>query len=332
MMRPPSIGIVVPTRNRRDILINLLHSLSRQANVTVQLVIVDEGSTDGTLEFLASSAIPNMNVIHHPTPRGVSAARNAGLALIDTEYVGFIDDDDLWSPDRSADAIDAITKSTDGAAWACCGSATINARKRIIGLQRPPAARDVPQALYRENALPGGGSAVIARTDLVRAAGGFSDDFTDLADWDLWLRMIRLSPVAVVDAYQIAYRFDFHIQSNTRVARSTDELARLRIKHHFGHLDHVDYDEGKWARWISRNYLRARDRAGMSRILWQEARRGHRPFDACRAMAHRLLPVEVQIQIIAIMHRASMPRWKPEVKEIERWLRDDDDPAIVVAT
>ena len=84
----------MPTRNRRDDVLKLVRSLSRQTGVAVQLVVVVEGSTDGTLEALAHSGLPNLEVVHHAEPRGFSAARTAGLARAEGEYVGFIDDDD----------------------------------------------------------------------------------------------------------------------------------------------------------------------------------------------------------------------------------------------
>ena len=314
------VSIVVPTRNRRDSVLTLVRSLSRQSGVAVQLVVVVEGSTDGTLEALADCGLPNLEVVYHPEPRGVSAARNAGLARSEAEYVGFIDDDDFWSPTRVSDAIEAMRSDAQGAAWSSCGVVGIDSRMNVTGFQPAPAADTVVKDLYRGNAIPGGGSAVIARTELIRAAGGFSPEFADLADWDLWLRLIRLSPLATVPQYQIAYTFDALVPTHTRPARAIDELARLQTKHHFGA---ADLDAKSWNRWIYGQYWRAQDRRGMVGMSLREASRSHNPLHLGRAVAHRVLPMDAQLIIAKARRRYMRRKFDPlAVRAAERWLAD----------
>jgi glycosyltransferase involved in cell wall biosynthesis len=300
----------------------LVRSLSQQVGVVVQLVIVVEGSTDGTLEALATCGIPNLDVVHHATPRGVSAARNAGLARAEAEYVGFIDDDDFWSPHRAADAIQAMQSDPQEAAWSCCGAANIDGQMNVLDLQAPPVADTVGEDLYRRNSLPGGGSAVVARTELLRQAGGFSPEFTDLADWELWLRLIRLSPLAVVERYQIGYTFDLSTPSYSRATRSLEELTRLRALHRFGVDGNADFDPGVWNRWVLGHYWRAGNKLGMSRLWLREAIRTRSGMDLARSIAC-VLPMDQLLTMHARLRRRSVSKLDAaEAQTIERWLAD----------
>jgi hypothetical protein len=190
----------------------------------------------------------------------------------------------------------------------------------VTGFQPAPTADTVERELYRRNAVPGGGSAVIARTDLIRAAGGFSPEFADLADWDLWLRLIRLSPLTTVPQYQIAYTFDALTPSHTRPARAIDELARLQAKHDFGA---ADCDTDLWNMWIYGQYWRAQDRAGMVGMWLREASRSHSLVDLGRAVAHRVLPMDAQSIIVKARRRYRCRKLDPvAVRAAERWLAD----------
>ena len=317
----PAVTIVVPTRNRRDEVLQLVRSLSHQADIEVQLVVVVEGSTDGTLESLSRCGLSNLEVIYHPDPRGVSAARNAGLDRADADYIGFIDDDDFWSPTRTLDAIEAMTSDVRGAVWSSCTAANIDHHLTVSGFQPAPASDTTANDLRRRNLVPGGGSAVVAKTEAVRSVGGFSSDFADLADWDLWLRLIELTPMAVVPRCQIAYTFDLEAPSNTNVDRSIEELARLRVKHRFGVAGNADVDEGLWNRWVWSQYRRAHDRSGMGKQWMQEALRSHSPGALARAVGYRCLPFKTQAMIHRRLFRNSITKLDAaEVALVQRWL------------
>lgn len=303
----------------------LVRSLVRQVGVDLQLIVVVEGSTDGTREALAKCGLPNLEVVHHSQPRGVSAARNAGLSRAEGEYIGFIDDDDFWSPTRVLDAIEAMQSDIRGAAWASCGAAIIEGTMRVFGFQGAPAADMTLDDLRKANFVPGGGSAIVARTEFVRATGGFSSEFADLADWDLWLRLIRLTPLAIVNQYQIAYTFDTRTPSHTNVARSVKELTELRAKHQFGIAGNADVDQGKWNQWIWSQYWRARDRPSMGHLWMSEAKRTRSPMDVGRAVGFRILPVDAQAMIHRMLRRRGMRNLdQVEVDAVHGWLLDVD--------
>src|SRR4029453_7953121 len=100
------VSVVVPTRNRSALLARTLQSVLRQQDVEFEVIVVDEASTDETPAVLSALGNQRVRVIRHDSPRGLSAARNNGAAGASGEWLAFIDDDDLWAPDRLARQLD----------------------------------------------------------------------------------------------------------------------------------------------------------------------------------------------------------------------------------
>jgi glycosyltransferase involved in cell wall biosynthesis len=202
----PSVTAIVPTHNRRTTLQATLTSVLEQRDVDLHVIVVDDGSGDDTPTWLAGVGDSRLEVIRHEVPQGVSTARNAGLAEATTPYVAFCDDDDLWAPGKLAAQLDALETVAD-AQWSCTSSISFVAEHANIELvhhQPAPAAADVLAGLLSNNVIPGGGSLVLAATQLVRDVGGFHSGMAE--DWDLWIRLGLEAPAAPVDPPMVAYR------------------------------------------------------------------------------------------------------------------------------
>jgi GT2 family glycosyltransferase len=92
------VCVVIPTHNRLSYLQQSIASVLNQDYPRLELVVVDDGSSDGTAEWLSSVSDPRLRVVTHPEPRERSAARNAGLHATDSRWVLFLDDDDVLTP------------------------------------------------------------------------------------------------------------------------------------------------------------------------------------------------------------------------------------------
>ena len=198
-----STTVVVPTRNRRELLVATLRSVLSQRDVDLQVIVVDEGSDDGTADAVRELDDRRVRLVHHDTAKGLPAARNAGLAVAIGEWIAFCDDDDLWAPDKLALQLDAARRAE--AVWSCTGAAEIDPALHIVGWERCPPTVGTDE-LRRRNVVPAGGSGVLARTDVVRALGGFDEALRAAEDWDLWLRLAAVGNAAVVDLPLVAYR------------------------------------------------------------------------------------------------------------------------------
>ena len=147
---PPSAGaapdsssavtVVIPTHNRRELLHRTLRSVLAQRDVGLSVLVVDDGSAEEVAPSVEALGDPRVTVLRHPVARGVSAARNTGIAAATTPWVAFVDDDDLWAPVKLRAQLDALA-ATQGARWACTGSINVDLACRTSRWDLPPRTR-----------------------------------------------------------------------------------------------------------------------------------------------------------------------------------------------
>ena len=280
------VTVVVPTRNRRELLERTLTSVLAQVVVEIEVIVVDEASTDATAAFLGSLADPRVSVITHRRAQGLAAARNAGLAAATGEWVAFIDDDDLWASTKLAAQLGALRRDVC-CGWSCVGAVWIDARMRVVAAQRPPGDADVLRQLLVVNTIPGGGSGVVVRTELLREIGGFVADpaAAGAADWDCWIRLAQRSPLASVDAPLLAYRVAPGSMSRD-TARMEVALERVRARHaDLARALGVEQDTERSERYLANVEARAGRRLSPSRRLAAVAWRQRRPQPLFQALA-----------------------------------------------
>ncbi|WP_175471619.1 glycosyltransferase family 2 protein [Geodermatophilus telluris] len=221
--------VVIPTRDRRRLLMRTLTSVLAQVDVPLHVLVVDDGSTDGTADAVDALHSPAVSLVRHEQSLGVSRARNSGLADADTPFVAFTDDDDLWAPTKLRDQLAGLD-SFPAARWSCTDAVHIDGRLHVITYAEAPPSGDVAAVMTRRMAVPGGGSGVLVRTSLARCVGGFDPDFSILADWDFYLRLALCSPVAAVHAPLVGYYVHADSMYHDPLGLA-DELDRLRQKY-----------------------------------------------------------------------------------------------------
>jgi glycosyltransferase involved in cell wall biosynthesis len=96
----PLLSVVIPTRNRAHLVCEAIESALSQRDGQIEVIVVDDGSTDDTANVLARSFGSRIHLLRMPSRRGVGAARNAGVHLACGELLAFLDDDDLWLPGK----------------------------------------------------------------------------------------------------------------------------------------------------------------------------------------------------------------------------------------
>jgi glycosyltransferase involved in cell wall biosynthesis len=198
------VSVIIPTHNRRRLLELTLKSVLWQRNVDFETIVVDDGSTDDTPRLLRSLG-DRIRVIRHEQPRGVSAARNHGIAVARGEWVAFLDDDDLWAPDKLNLQLEALRRN--GRCWAYAGAVEITMENRILAGQPPAPPQRVVAEVMMRNILPAGSSNVIVSRAWIPGPTVFDGSFYHSADWDLWIRLARRGPPAYVSKPLVAYRF-----------------------------------------------------------------------------------------------------------------------------
>jgi glycosyltransferase involved in cell wall biosynthesis len=167
------------------------------------VIVVDEASTDGTAAMVQSINDPRLRLVRNDVPLGKSGARNRGIAETKGEWVAFLDDDDVWAPDKLRLQLQAVRASARD--WSYTGAVNISEDHRVLGGAPPQPPDVVAAALHRVNAVPGGCSSVIvSRKALPHPA--FDAQYRLCEDWDLWIRLARAGPPASVPQPLVGYR------------------------------------------------------------------------------------------------------------------------------
>ena len=259
------VAAIVPTHDREKLLSSTLRSVLWQRDVELEVIVVDDGSSDGTGEAVEGMGDPRIRLVRNETPHGVCAARNRGAAETRASWLAFCDDDDLWAPDKLARQVAAAEAS--GRAWAYGGAVHVAIDLRVLSAHLPPSPDRLVARLPSWNLMPGGSSNVIVRADAFEASGGWDEDLVNLADWDLWARLAGAGPPADVRAPLVGYRIHGGNASGDvglilREARLID--GRFGAKLDLGELHH-------YLAWV---YLRRGHRRPALRHLAMAAARG----------------------------------------------------------
>jgi glycosyltransferase involved in cell wall biosynthesis len=181
-----------------------LRSALSQRDVDLEVIVLDDGSTDDTAAMVAAVSDPRVHLIRDEVSGGVSAARNRGIAAAAGEWVAFLDDDDVWAPDKVVRQLDAATAA--GRKWVYAGDVNVDTNLRILNGGPPPPPDEVVVSLQRFNAVPSGASNVVVHADLLAAVGHFDPQLTTNEDWDMWIRLAGYGPPAWVCSPLVAYR------------------------------------------------------------------------------------------------------------------------------
>jgi glycosyltransferase involved in cell wall biosynthesis len=199
----PKVSVVIPTRDRWTRLIRTLKGALAQEDVEHEVIVVDDGSRDETPERLAQVADPRLRIVRHERSRGVSGARNAGVAEARGEWLAFLDDDDLWAPHKLRAQVAAATARR--ATFAYGAAVVLDERWRAVDVLPAPNPDDPVGLVLPLNLIPASGSNVLASAVAVEEAGGFDEDLRHFEDWDLWIRLAEGGRAAACPQVLTAY-------------------------------------------------------------------------------------------------------------------------------
>ena len=185
----PAVSVIIPVRNRSEVIVRCLQSVAAQTYERVRLIVVDNGSTDDTRSRVADWMSANAGRLLDEPGSGANAARNCGLRAVTDGYVAFFDSDDEMSPDFLTQMLETLRKDT-AAQW-------ILARTRMIfpdgstqvrhGVPHPSAAHHLLSAQVSTQSF-------VAEVNLLRAVGGWDETLTCWQDYELGFRLLRVAP------------------------------------------------------------------------------------------------------------------------------------------
>lgn len=203
-MTTPVISVVVPAYNAEATLLDTIDSIRRQTFQDFELIVIDDGSTDGTLRRVQSVHDPRLRVFSYPNG-GLPAARNHGIEKSRGEFMTFIDADDLWTPDKLERQLQALRRHPE-AALAYSWTAFIDQRGEFLFAKEPSHFQGDVYAELLRGFFVASGSNILVRQRCVDAVGRFDTTLEAAQDWDFCLRVAARWPFVVVPRYQILYR------------------------------------------------------------------------------------------------------------------------------
>ncbi len=228
----PTFSVVIPTHQSRDLVVGAIRSVLAQTDADFEIVIIDNGSTDGT--DAAVSAIKDVRIEYRwQEDSGLPAdSRNKAVEAAAGEWIAFLDADDTWRPTKLS-RVRAALEADPGLDGVChdvdvVGPDGARTGQRAYRLDSRPAWE---QLFYRGNFLTT--SAMTVRASALRAAGGFDtrSDYLTVEDYDLWLRLAETgSRFAIVPETLGEYLVHPGGASN-RLVRHYDALMRVFDEH-----------------------------------------------------------------------------------------------------
>lgn len=245
------VSVIIPLFNRKELLPRALNSVLKQSYRNLEILVIDDGSTDGVGELPVLHLDQRIRYIRLDVNSGVSKARNVGIANAQGSWIALLDSDDEWGPKKIEQQLRWL-KSNPSFHITQSRELWIRNGKRV----NPPATHEkIGGDLFKESLIrcmvtP---SSVIFNKCLIDEIGGFNESLPACEDYDLWLRIASRYPVGLVPEYHLK-RYGGHPD---QLSSSVPMLDRFRIRSILQLLHH-------WS-------LTGEQRAEASRVCAQKA-------------------------------------------------------------
>lgn len=278
--KAPKVSVVLPTHNRVGTLKRAIDSILTQTWQDLELIVVDDGSNDGTAELVKSLADPRVRYHYNPEPHSAACARNAGIRLARAELIAFQDSDDEWLPRKLELQVERMESLPAEVGMVYCSSLQIrlDGTKRELNPDVFTAADGDIGRRFHEASTGIGTQTVLVRKAALDRVGLFDEKLRAREDLELFIRIAR------------SYRFDF---VDERLVRRYETAGSLSAQAESGcaaqiyilekHREEIERDSRTLAAYHRAlgKLLLATSRSAEARVwLWKAVRAGQaRPSD-----------------------------------------------------
>jgi glycosyltransferase involved in cell wall biosynthesis len=219
MAAGPLVSIITPTYNRQPYLREAVESVLAQSYGRWEMVIVDDGSTDGTRAYLETLADPRVRVVRRAHCGNAAVGRNVAARAAQGVYYAFLDHDDLWLPEKLAVQLEDLRRHPE-CGWSYVADVYVDEQARempsLAGRWAPYGGWILEPVLDCRARIAT--SAVMVEKRLFEAVGGFTEPAFPCEDLDLWIRLAEASPAAVVSLPLVKKRVHPRDHSTTHLA------------------------------------------------------------------------------------------------------------------
>ena len=219
----PEISVVIPTYNAEKTIVETIGSVQSQTFTDFEILVINDGSTDSTLEVLKTIDDDRLKVFTYENG-GAPLARNRGISLASGEFIAFLDSDDLWLSDKLECQLAALKVSPEtGLVYSWVNF--IDTQGNFLYPQAPIYHEgDVYPQLLIKNFLACGSNPLI-RKQAIDSIGGFDPSIQPTADWDYWLRLSQNWHFKVIKKFQVLYRL-----SSQAMSSNIEEMERSQLQ------------------------------------------------------------------------------------------------------
>lgn len=217
------ISVIIPAYNAEKTILQTLDSVQKQTFSNFEIIVINDGSTDRTLELLQSIQDERLKIFSYENG-GLPVARNRGIERATGDFFAFLDADDLWTPDKLELQLAALQKHPE-AGVAYSWTYNMNEQGQLLHPVEPRFEGDVYNNLLLYNFLSNGSNPLIRR-QAIQSIGEFDTNpaLKSVEDWDYWLRLALKWHFVLVPKHQVFYR-----RSSTSMSSKIQTMKQANI-------------------------------------------------------------------------------------------------------
>ncbi|MEL6735238.1 MAG: glycosyltransferase family 2 protein [Pseudomonadota bacterium] len=207
----PFLSVVIPCYNREETIQDAIESVLTQDYPDFDVIVVDDSSTDRSLDIMKSIEDPRLTILQNPGPRGSGVSRNYGWKRARGKWIAFQDSDDLWLPGKLKKQMELVEQDEQAVAVYCAMVIKPDASPDAPVIGQVPRPDITPKS---GNILPSlafysfiSTQTVIIRHDVLEKTDGFDLEMAPIEDWELMIRVAQLGHVLFWDENLVEQRF-----------------------------------------------------------------------------------------------------------------------------
>lgn len=194
-VKRPSVSVIIPTYNREQTLGRAIQSVLNQTFQDFEIIVVDDGSTDGTRAIVEGFCDARIRYLRHEQNRGAATARNTGIRAARGAYLAFLDSDDEWLPEKLSEQIALLKDPSADWGLSCSGFFLVvhGSEQEYI---HPRASSWFKRLHWTCDLSPG--TTLVVRRECLAEVGPLDEAFPRFEEWDWLLRLSKRYKLAVV--------------------------------------------------------------------------------------------------------------------------------------
>lgn len=226
--KSPLVSVVIPAFNAEKTIKKTLESVLNQSLHNIEIIIVNDSSTDSTAALISEYDDARIKLFHH-NAGNTSKSRNKGIQNASGEYIAFLDADDLWLPNKLAMQLQALQQSNTAKVAYCWVNCIDSQGEFIRKSNRFKGDGNVYEELLVHNFL-GNGSNPLIRSSSLSEIGNFDESLAYAEDRDLYLRLAHAYDFVAVPSVLVLYRISHNSKSFRNLLESESSYARIMAK------------------------------------------------------------------------------------------------------